>query len=100
MPKAGWTIEIRRGDDGVNQVSWRADSREAWIDDAWYDEFVLRLQLPQQPGALWFKVLQQCETGQADWAQVPESGTSTKGLTAPAALLELLPAEPQAGHAH
>ena len=33
---------------------------------------------------LWFKVLQNCDTGSADWTQIPASGTSTAGLDLPA----------------
>ena len=48
---------------------------------------------------MWFKVLQTCEKGSIDWAEVPASGTSTKGLKTPAALLEIIPSD-HAGHAH
>jgi uncharacterized protein YcnI len=112
VPKPGWTLGIRRAplaqpyeshgrkiSDDVVQITWKAASRDAWLQDAWTDEFVLRGLTPAQPGPLWFKVLQVCEQGQSDWSEVPESGTSTQGLKAPAALLEVLPAE-HAGHTH
>jgi uncharacterized protein YcnI len=54
------------------------------------------MQLPAVPGPLWFKVLQQCEKGEINWATVPASGTSTRGIKAPAALLELTPVSPPA----
>jgi periplasmic copper chaperone A len=69
------------------------------LPDEHYDEFVLRGQAPDKPGPLWFKVLQQCERGEWDWAQVPAVGTSTKELKAPAVLLEVLPND-HAAHAH
>jgi copper(I)-binding protein len=50
-------------------------------------EFVLRGKVPATPGTLWFKVLQTCDTGVADWAEVPASGNSTAGLKSPAARL-------------
>jgi uncharacterized protein YcnI len=112
MPKAGWAIEVVRGplaapDDSHGrkvtedfvEVTWRATSREAWVQDAWYDEFVLRGHTPAQDGPLWFKVRQVCDKGQWDWADVPASGTSTKGLKAPAALLDVQPAS-TAEHQH
>jgi uncharacterized protein YcnI len=96
MPKPGWTLTITKAalavSDDVTQVRWAAQSSDVWVQDAWYDEFVLRGQLPDQPGPLWFKVRQDCEQGSIDWAEVPHHGTSTQGLTAPAALLEVLPA--------
>jgi uncharacterized protein YcnI len=83
----------------VVQVTWRASSREAWLADAHYDEFVLRGRAPQQPGPAWFKVTQLCEKGRWDWAELPASGTSTRGLKAPAVLLDVQPAA-ASGHVH
>lgn len=112
MPKPGWTLAIRREKlaqpytshgksitDTVAEVVWTADSAAAHLPDAQYDEFVLRGQLPATPGPLWFKVQQLCPSGQLDWAEVPASGTSTKGLKSPAVLLDVTPAEAGA-HAH
>ncbi|HEY6513789.1 MAG TPA: DUF1775 domain-containing protein, partial [Burkholderiaceae bacterium] len=64
-----------------------------------YDEFTLRGQLPDKPGALWFKVQQVCERGELNWAEVPASGVSTRGLKSPAVLLEVTPAA-ASGHTH
>jgi uncharacterized protein YcnI len=113
MPKAGWTLSTRRAPlpqpytshgktivEDVVEISWVANSPEQALPDDWYDEFVLRATLPTQAGNVWFRVLQTCANGQLDWAQVPAQGTSTKGLKAPAALLEVLPSGPAAAHAH
>jgi len=113
VPKAGWTLTIKRDKlaqpydnhgrsvtEDVVEVSWTAASREAWLDDAFYDEFVVRGQLPDRPGPLWFKVLQACEKGANHWAEIPASGTSTQGLKAPAALLEVTPANAAGAHHH
>ena len=101
-PKPGWAITLRRAPlaqpyeshgrrvtEGVVEVTWRATTREAWLEDAHYDEFVLRGQAPAQPGPLWFKVVQGCVVGRNEWTQVPDSGTATKGLKSPAALLNV-----------
>lgn len=113
VPKPGWTLDVVRAPlavpydsyagkvtDDVVEVTWRATSRESWLQDAWYDEFVLRGQTPAVAGPLWFKVRQVCDKGEWDWADIPASGTSTKGLKAPAVLLEVQPADPHAGHMH
>jgi uncharacterized protein YcnI len=113
MPKAGWVLTVRSGQlampymshgkqvtQDVTEISWTASGKENWLQDAWYDEFVLRGGLPEQPGAVWFRVLQTCETGQVDWAQVPASGTSTKGLKNPAALVETIESGHAGGHQH
>lgn len=112
MPKPGWTLAIRRAPlaqpydshgktvrEDVVEISWTASVPEHALPDAWYDEFVLRTTLPAQAGPLWFRVVQTCASGQLDWAEVPAQGTSTRGLKAPAVLLEVLPAG-QAAHAH
>ncbi len=104
MPKAGWTLHIERASlaksysshgrqitDDVVQITWQANSREFWLADAHYDEFVLRGQAPAQPGPAWFVVRQQCEKGEWNWADVPTSGASTQGLKAPAVLLDVVP---------
>lgn len=112
MPKPGWTLAIRRAPlaqpydshgktvrEDVVEISWTASASEHALPDAWYDEFVLRTTLPAQAGPLWFRVVQTCASGQLDWAEVPAQGTSTRGLKAPAVLLEVLPSG-MAGHGH
>lgn len=113
MPKPGWTLAIRREalarpysshgktvSEDVVEISWTANSPADALQDGWYDEFVLRAGLPEQEGALWFRVLQTCAQGQLDWAEIPAQGTSTRGLKAPAVLLEVLPSGSSAVHAH
>lgn len=112
MPKPGWVLNVKVGDlaipyeshgkliaNDVREVTWTAASKDYWLADAWYDEFVLRGNLPDTLGALWFAVLQTCDKGSIDWSEQPASGTSTKGLKAPAALLKIV--EPaSSGHSH
>ncbi len=112
LPKAGWTlsttvVKLAKPYDShgtaitedVAEITWTASSKDSWLPDAWFDEFVLRGSLPAEAGAMWFKVLQTCEKGRIDWVQMPASGISTKGLKAPAALLEIIESGP-AGHQH
>lgn len=112
MPKPGWVLSLKTEklakpyqyhgktvSEDVREITWMATSKEYWLLDAYYDEFVLRGGLPASAGPMWFKVLQTCEIGSIDWAEVPASGTSTKGLKAPAALLEVIESGP-AGHSH
>jgi periplasmic copper chaperone A len=113
MPKAGWTLTTQRAilaqpyeshgktiREDVVEVTWVAQSAAAALPDDWYDEFVLRATLPQEAGALWFRVLQTCASGQLDWADIPAQGTSTRGMKTPAALLEVLPSGRAGAHAH
>ncbi len=112
MPKPGWTLSTRRAPldqpyeshgktvrEDVVEISWSVKDPEQALADDWYDEFVLRATLPAQAGALWFRVLQSCDSGQLDWAEIPAQGASTRGLKTPAVLLEVLPHAPSA-HAH
>ena len=113
MPKAGWTLTTRRAPlaqpydnhgktvrEDVVEVSWVANGPAQALPDDWYEEFVLRATLPEQAGALWFRVLQTCANGQLDWAEIPAQGTSTRGMKTPAALLEVLPSGGASAHAH
>lgn len=112
MPKAGWVLSTKvsklatpydnhgkKVTEDVSEITWTAASKDNWLPDAYYDEFVLRGGLPAADGAMWFKVLQTCDKGSIDWSEVPASGTSNKGLKAPAALLEIIPSG-SAGHQH
>ena len=101
-PKAGWTLAVSKAKlaqpydshgkqvtEDVSVVTWTAASKDAALQDAYVDEFMLRGTLPNTSGPLWFKVLQTCENGSADWREIPATGTSTKGLKSPAVLLEV-----------
>ena len=107
MPKAGWTLQPKvetlavpytsHGktiSSDVTQITWSGGKLPA----DFYDEFVFQAKLPEKPGPLWFKVLQTCEQGRNDWVQVPASGTSTKDLKQPAALLEVKPSDHSSHH--
>lgn len=109
MPKIGWTLDRKieklaapytshgkEVTEAVTEITWRGGS----LADEHFDEFAVQMQLPETPGALWFKVLQTCAKGSIDWAETPASGMNTQGLKAPAALLEVLPAKPAEAHKH
>ncbi len=106
MPKAGWTLTTVRSklakpydDHGksvtedVSEITWTANSKEAYLADSQYDEFILRGKTPATAGAIWFKVTQLCKEGdktaQNPWVDIPATGTSTKGIKFPAALLNV-----------
>jgi len=89
--RKGWKLDVQKATaDNGGEVRWTAESAQAVLPGSEAGEFVLRGKLPAAPGVLWFKVLQTCDTGSTDWAQVPASGTSTEGLQNPAARLEVL----------
>ena len=113
MPKPGWTLRTQTGPlaqpytmhgttytEGVQSITWTANTAQDALPSAYYDEFVLRGTTPKRPGPLWFKVLQQCATSGLDWSEVPDSGTSTHGIAFPAALLEVLDIQSGSSHSH
>ena len=85
--------------DDVSEITWTATAKMHGLPDAHYDEFVLRGGLPAAAGPMWFQVMQTCEKGSIDWAEVPATGASTQGLKFPAALLEVIESG-AAGHQH
>jgi periplasmic copper chaperone A len=103
MPKAGWVLSTKveklaklytsygkEVTQDVTEISWTATSKDYWLQDAHYDEFVLRGTTPSEVGPVWFAVLQTCEAGSINWADLPATGTSTRGMKTPAALLEIV----------
>jgi len=101
MPKAGWTLATEKGrlaqpipdghggqiTEGVNEVRWTGGP----LPHEHYDEFVVRLRLPNAPGTtLWFPVVQECEKGKVTrWIEVPAPGAAEPQF--PAARLRLVP---------
>lgn len=102
MPKAGWDLSTVKGPlpapvsdghggtvaQGVREVVWSGGR----LLDEHYDEFVMRLALPDRPGeTLAFPVVQECEGGKvARWIETPAGGRSAADLREPAPLLRLV----------
>ena len=100
QPKTGWTLTTRKTvTDDVVELRWTAASKDAALPDEQFDEFAFMGRMPEQAGPHWVKVLQTCESGQNDWSDIPASGTSTRGMKLPAALLDVQ-AAPKHDHHH
>ncbi|MDM0012156.1 copper chaperone PCu(A)C [Variovorax sp. J22P168] len=84
QPRAGWKLAST-----PREVSWQAEGPQAALPGSERAEFVVRGKLTDKPGALYFKVLQSCDVGSADWAQLPVAGSSEKQAL-PAARLDVL----------
>ncbi len=100
MPKAGWTLRTvpRAGTaapaghgaaPAIAEVIWEGGS----LEDAHYDEFILRLRLPDRPGELFYiPVVQDCPDGkQAAWVEIPEPGRRVTDYRMPAPAVRLTP---------
>lgn len=76
--RKGWKLDVQKN-AGDGEVRWTAESPQTALPANERAEFVLRGKVPGTPGPLWFKVLQTCDVGSVDWAEVPASGSSTAG---------------------
>jgi uncharacterized protein YcnI len=113
MPKAGWTLEIIRENraqpilehgktttEGVSRITWTAKTPADYLQNDWYEEFVLQAKLPAKDGTLYWPVSQICEQGRVDWTEVPKPGQKLSDLQNPAAALELIPISGEGVHNH
>jgi uncharacterized protein YcnI len=98
MPKPGWQLVTTprgpapEGHGNVPQlaeITWEGGR----LEDAHYDEFIVRLRLPDRPGELFYiPVVQDCEGGRrAAWVEIPEPGHRVTQYRYPAPAVRLLP---------
>jgi uncharacterized protein YcnI len=102
-PKPGWrlTVERRRLAQAVRSPHGREleekVARITWeggpVPDEQYEEFILLLQAPDEPGGILFlPVLQSCEGGRSEaWTARPAAGQTAHDLARPAPALRLTP---------
>ena len=111
QPKYGWTLTIKKESlpkpytsngktitEDVVEIKWQAISKDFYLPNEQFDEFSFFTRLPAKAGLHWINIRQECVKGINDWAEVPASGTSTKGMKTPAAILELLPSQQHDHH--
>ncbi|MBX6745385.1 MAG: YcnI family protein [Acetobacteraceae bacterium] len=105
MPKPGWRLTIERRPPQAAHAAHAAHghheeeevARIIWeggrLPDDQYDEFVLMLQVPNEPGGtLFLPVTQGCEGGRSDaWAERPAPGQQAHDLAHPAPAMRLNP---------
>ena len=102
QPKPGWSVNIVRAKlpapvtnahghtvtEAVREIDWSGGR----LPDDNYDEFVMRLELPDTPNlTLFFPIVQQCEKGVHRWIEIPEGGRPRSDYREPAPSLRLLP---------
>lgn len=110
MPKPGWDLEIVTAEldepyrdhgqtvtEGVVELRWTGGS----LDDAHYDEFIFRAQIPDKPDeTLYFPTVQACADDVLRWIEVPAADGETQpsgDYPAPALYLE---SGDHSGHGH
>ena len=105
QPKAGWQIEIVKDEPhGSGHAGHGGHGRGAAVGeviwtgrllDEHYDEFVLRMKLPDTPGAaLLFPIVQTCEQGEQRWVESANPGKPADHDRMTAPLLRLTPKTP------
>lgn len=100
QPKPGWVLTVvpdevpapAGGHDAappVREVNWRGGP----LPDAYFEEFVLRVRMPDGPGqTVWFPFVQECEGGKVSrWIERPAEGQTLDQLRMPAYPVRLVP---------
>jgi uncharacterized protein YcnI len=98
MPKPGWTLRVTyRGEAPAGHGAIADASEIVWeggrLPNEHYDEFVIRIRLPDRPGELLhIPAIQECEDGsRAAWEEIPQPGQRVSALRYPAPALRLAP---------
>jgi uncharacterized protein YcnI len=104
MPKAGWELNtvVEKLDEAydwygqtitedVSEIVWSGGS----LPDNFYDEFVFRATLPETTDQMvYFKTVQECDTGVHRWIEIPEAGKDAQDYKEPAPGVKLIEGEP------
>ena len=89
MPKAGWKQRSATSASGATTITWTGGP----LADSDYDEFVMRVKLPNAAQTLYFPVTQTCTVGSTAWDQTPSvPPLPGEKLKRPAAELKVTPA--------
>jgi uncharacterized protein YcnI len=97
--KPGWKLSMTMRKlekpiiaEGINltevadEITWSGGS----LGDLEFDRFAVFLKLPNDPGrTLYFKTIQQCETGEHRWIEIPAPGKTTRDYKEPAPSMKL-----------
>jgi len=107
MVKTNWKVIVKKSQltkpylshgktisEGTTLVEWGDGN----LPSEYYDEFILVGQLTEEPGNLYFKVTQICQSSKLEWTQTPDQGKTIKDYSSPAALLKVLPKEENHEH--
>jgi periplasmic copper chaperone A len=74
QPKPGWTLAIERsGGEAVRAITWRGR-----LPADQYEEFLIQLHLPAEPGVLAFPAVQTCGKTIVRWDESATNGARPK----------------------
>jgi periplasmic copper chaperone A len=101
--KPGWDLQVMTAPEApaggghetssaVREVLWRAEPGQA-LPDAFYEEFILRVRMPDAAGqTIWFPFVQECEGGKVSrWIEKPTEGQTYEQLRTPAYPVRIVP---------
>lgn len=102
QPKQDWQLQIVKAKldkpitdshgkeitERISEIVWTGGK----LPDEYYDEFVMRVKLPNKAGeTLYWPTVQECEKGVHRWIEIPEAGKNADAYEEPAPQLILLP---------
>jgi uncharacterized protein YcnI len=93
QPKTGWTLTltheklaapVKRESGGlmterVANVSWSGGV----LPDEEFDSFTILVHLPSRLGPVYFPTVQQCQSGETRWTEIPPAGKTTRDVPHP-----------------
>ncbi len=107
---SGWKVEkvtetldepltLDNGSSVTERIGQIVYTAETPIEDGYLQKMDLSVQLPDAEGeTLAFPVLQTCEEGETDWAEIAAEGEDPHSLEAPAPTVNVTGAEEEHGH--
>lgn len=98
QPKPGWQLTIDHAPgrpDTVTAITWKGR-----LPADQFDELLIQMKFPDDPGRLFFPATQTCGATVIKWTEVPASGGARAEHPAPAVTLSPATPAPDAGHDH
>jgi uncharacterized protein YcnI len=101
QPKPGWTLSLKHENlaepikresgammtERVSNVSWSGGV----LPDEEFDSFTILVHLPNRTGPLYFPTVQNCQSGETRWTEIPPAGKSTHDVPHPPPYVTLIP---------
>jgi uncharacterized protein YcnI len=68
QPKPGWIVDIEHVGERVSAITWKGGA----LASDMFEDFVVLIKLPAEPGTLLFPATQTCESGVENWIAPPD----------------------------
>ena len=91
--KPGWKLTVTRDESpgpgklgAPTAIEWRGGP----LPDSEFETFGILMQLPNQPGTLYFPTVQQCVKGTNKWINIPAAGQQWHDVKEPAPFVRVI----------